>query len=188
MLTEINRANFEGKQVVTCFTCHKGHAIPEDIPAMPAPPIKADVEAGRQGGPALPTVDQVLSKYITALGGEQAMRKVTTRVITGTQDLPTGPGGTVPTPAKLERSLKAPNLVVDVYTADKFTISSGFDGKAQWAKGQNGNVNSPIGRRRRRRAGAARRGLQRAAHAEAAVRDLDRRRHRRASTGTTPTS
>jgi hypothetical protein len=143
MMTEINRANFEGKQVVTCFTCHKGHAIPEDIPAMPAPPIKADVEAGLEAGPVLPTVDQVLSKYITALGGEQAMRKVTTRVITGTQDLPTGPGGTVPTPAKLERLLKAPNLVVDVYTADKFTISSGFDGKAQWAKGQNGNVNSP---------------------------------------------
>ena len=143
MLTEINRANFEGKQVVTCFTCHKGHAIPEDIPAMPAPPIKADVEAAVKAVPVLPTVDQVLSKYITALGGEQAMRKVTTRVITGTQDLPTGPGGTVPTPAKLERLLKAPNLVLDIYTADKFTISSGFDGKAQWAKGQNGNVNSP---------------------------------------------
>jgi photosynthetic reaction center cytochrome c subunit len=144
MLTEINRANFEGKKVVTCFTCHKGHAIPEDIPAMPVPPIKAELEAAVKAVPVLPTVDQVLSKYITALGGEQAMRKVTTRVITGTQDLPTGPGGTVPTPAKLERSLKAPNLVVDVYTADKFTISSGFDGKAQWAKGQNGNVNSPI--------------------------------------------
>ena len=143
MLTEINRANFEGKQVVTCFTCHKGHAIPEDIPAMPAPPIKAEVEAAVKAVPVLPTVDQVLSKYITALGGEQAMRKVTTRVITGTQDLPTGPGGTVPTPAKLERLLKAPNLVLDIYAADKFTISSGFDGKAQWAKGQNGNVNSP---------------------------------------------
>jgi photosynthetic reaction center cytochrome c subunit len=143
MMTEINRANFEGKQVVTCFTCHKGHAVPEDIPAMPAPPIKAEAEAALKAGPVLPTVDQLLSKYITALGGEQAMRKVTTRVITGTQDLPTGPGGTVPTPAKLERSLKAPNLVVDVYTAEKFTISSGFDGKVQWAKGQNGNVNSP---------------------------------------------
>ena len=45
MMTEINLANFGGKQVVTCFTCHKGHAIPEDIPAMPAPPIKAEPEA-----------------------------------------------------------------------------------------------------------------------------------------------
>jgi hypothetical protein len=139
MMVEINRANFGGKQVVTCYTCHKGHAIPEDIPAMPAPPIR-ESDASKA---AFPSVDQILSKYVAALGGEQAMRKVTTRVITGTQNLPTGPGGTVPTPAKLERSLKAPNLILEVYTAEKFAISSGFDGKAAWAKNQNGNVNSP---------------------------------------------
>jgi len=95
MMTEINRANFEGKPVVTCYTCHKGHAIPEDIPSMPAPPVKKEEAASKV---ALPAVDQVLAKYVTALGGEQAMRKVTTRVITGTQDIPTGPGGTIPTP------------------------------------------------------------------------------------------
>jgi hypothetical protein len=154
MMTEINRANFEGKQVVTCYTCHKGHAIPEDIPAMPAPPIK-EAEASKV---TLPTSDQILAKYVTALGGEQAIRKVTTRVITGTQDIPTGPGGTIPTPATIERSMKAPNLIVDVYKTDKFSISNGFDGTGSWARGQNGNVNSPapggIDAERARRAAA----------------------------------
>jgi photosynthetic reaction center cytochrome c subunit len=139
MMTEINRANFGGRQVVTCFTCHKGHVTPEDTPAAPMPTTLP--EAASKG--PLPSIDQILATYVTALGGEQALRKVTTRVITATQDIPTGPGGTIPLPAKLERSLKAPNLVVDIYTTDKFTISSGFDGQAPWTKGQNGNVTSP---------------------------------------------
>ena len=138
MMSEINRANFGGRQLVTCVTCHRGHATPANVPDLPSPPITEETESK----PALPTVDQILAKYITALGGEQAMRKVTTRVIVATQEVPTGPGGTIPVPAKLERSLKAPNLALDVYTAETFTISSGFDGTAQWTKGQNGVVSA----------------------------------------------
>jgi hypothetical protein len=140
MMTEINRANFGGRQVVTCFTCHKGHATPEDTPVAPMP--TTTTEAASKG--PLPSVDEILATYITALGGEPAMRKVTTRVITATQDIPTGPGGTIPVAAKLERSLKAPNLEADVYTTDTFTISNGFDGQAPWTKAQNGNVTSPM--------------------------------------------
>jgi len=136
MMTEINRANFGGRQLVTCVTCHRGHATPANVPELPSPVITEETESR----PQPPTVDQILAKYITALGGEQAMRKVTTRVIVATQEVPTGPGGTIPVPAKLERSLKAPNLAVDVYAAEKFTISSGFDGTAQWTRGQNGVV------------------------------------------------
>jgi hypothetical protein len=139
MMVEINRANFKGEQVVTCFTCHKGKAIPDTYPALPVPPVKAEAE----GKIVLPAADQVLAKYITALGGEPALRRVTSRVITGNLNIATGPGGTIPTPATLERSMKAPNLVLDVYKTEKFTISNGFDGTVAWARGQNGNVNSP---------------------------------------------
>ena len=138
MMTEINRANFGGRQLVTCVTCHRGHATPANVPELPSPSITEETESR----PQLPTVDEILAKYITALGGEQAMRKVTTRVITATQEVPTGPGGTIPVPSKLERSLKAPNLVLDVYVTDKFTIADGFDGSAEWTKGQNGAVNA----------------------------------------------
>jgi photosynthetic reaction center cytochrome c subunit len=138
MVKEINDANFEGRQVVTCFTCHKGKAVPEDAPSMPAPPITEHISTE-----IYPPVDDILKKYITALGGEAALKKVTSRVLTASVNIPTGPGGTVSTPATLERSLKAPNLALDVYTTPKFSISNGFDGKAPWAKGQNGNVNSP---------------------------------------------
>src|SRR5262249_11494600 len=116
-----------------------GHTTPEDLPEMPIAAVKAEAEP--KVAPA--SVDDILARYVTALGGEQAMRRVTTRVLTATQELPTGPGGTIPVPAKLERSLQAPNLVLDGYTAEKFTISDGFDGNAAWTKGQNGNVTSP---------------------------------------------
>src|SRR5258705_6324415 len=128
MMTEINRANFGGRQLVTCVTCHRGHATPANVPELPSPVITEETESR----PQPPTVDQILAKYITALGGEQAMRKVTTRVIVATQEVPTGPGGTIPVPAKLERSLKAPNLALDVYTAEKVAISSGVDRTGQW--------------------------------------------------------
>ena len=106
---------------------------------MPIPAAEAAVETKAP----LPTVDQILAKYVAALGGEQAMRNVTSRVITATQDLPTGPGGSIPVPAKLERSQKAPNLVLDLYAAEKFTVADGFDGTAAWTKAQNGTVTSP---------------------------------------------
>lgn len=138
MMTEINRANFGGRQLVTCVTCHRGHATPANVPDLPSPAITEATESK----PALPAVDEILASYVTALGGEQAMRKVTSRVITATQEVPTGPGGTIPVPAKLERSLKAPNLVLDVFVTDTFTVSDGFDGTAQWTKGQNGAVNA----------------------------------------------
>ena len=141
MMVEINRANFKGEQVVTCFTCHKGKAIPDTYPAMPVPSIKPESEQDTKI--VLPAVDLVLAKYVTALGGEQALRKITSRVITGNLNIATGPGGTVPVPATLERSMKAPNFVRDEYKTDKFTMSNGFDGTVAWARGQNGNVNSP---------------------------------------------
>ena len=105
MVKEINDNNFEGRQVVTCFTCHKGKAIPEDVPPMPAPPIAEHISTE-----IYPPVDDLLKKYITALGGEAALKKVTSRVITASVSLPTGPGGTVSTPATLERSCRIPPL------------------------------------------------------------------------------
>jgi hypothetical protein len=141
MVSDINRTTFNGRQVVGCYTCHKGNAIPVDMPALPAPKVPVPYVAAAK--PTLPTADQLLAKYVAALGGEQAMRKVTTRVITATRDVPTGPGGSVPTPTALTRSMKAPNLVVDEYKGTTLSTSNGFDGTAAWARGQNGNVTSP---------------------------------------------
>jgi len=138
MMMDINKRNFGGRQVVTCNTCHNGRPIPAATPIFPV------VEPKEVSKPALPTVDQILAKYVQALGGEAAIRKVTSRTITGAQFIPTGPGGTVPTPAAVERYQKAPNLAVTIYRAPAYAISQGFDGTAAWSQDQAGRVTEPV--------------------------------------------
>jgi photosynthetic reaction center cytochrome c subunit len=138
MVTDINKNSFKGQQEVTCYTCHRGSTVP--MTTVPLPAVESGEEVEPQG---LPSVDQILAKYVQALGGEQALRKITSRVITGTQFVPTGPGGTVPVPAMIERSQKAPNLIVNIYRTPTYTITDGFDGTRAWAQAATGRVTEP---------------------------------------------
>lgn len=138
MVMDINKNNFKGQQEVTCYTCHRGRTVP--MTAVPLPAVEKGEGPEPQG---LPPADQILGKYVQALGGEQAIRKIASRIITGTQFIPTGPGGTVPVPAMIERSQKAPNLVVNVYRTPTYTIADGFDGSKAWSQDLRGRVSEP---------------------------------------------
>jgi len=148
MTADLNQRSFKGEQVVTCYTCHQGHAVPVGTPVLPvhgyAPEKKP--ESG------LPSVAEILSKYVAALGGEQRMRKVTSRIITGQQDVPTGPGGVNALPAEITLYQMAPNLSVRVATAKGMTLMSGFDGKAAWTVDPRGRVSNAIALEQRREA------------------------------------
>jgi photosynthetic reaction center cytochrome c subunit len=145
MMNNLNSANFSGRRVITCYTCHNGRPIPMSAPAvLPVPrPVLAEpmVAAPKV---TIPTADQIFAKYVDALGGEQALRKVTSRVITGTQMIPTGPGGAVPFPATIERLQKAPNVVVNTYRTPTYTIADGFDGNKAWTMSAQGRVTEPL--------------------------------------------
>jgi hypothetical protein len=145
MMNSLNQANFGGQQIVTCYTCHRGQPIPLNAPTIlpTSKPLLADPMVASPKI-ALPSVDQVLAKYIEALGGEQAIRKVTSRVITGTQFIPSGPGGQTPVPATVERLHKAPNLVVNTYKTPTSTIADGFDGTKAWTLSAQGRVAEPL--------------------------------------------
>jgi hypothetical protein len=77
---------------------------------------------------ALPTADQVIEKWVTALGGRSAMEKHTSRVQKGTVEIPGAPiTGT------LEVSEKAPDKVVSVFNIQTMGIvREGFDGSVGW--------------------------------------------------------
>ena len=135
MMNDINKANFNGRQQVTCYTCHDGSNNPANTPLLPT------TENPEQPRPTMPSADDILSKYISAIGGEQAVRKVTSRVITGTQDIPSGvQGDRTMVPAQFERDQKAPNLVVTSVHNDKVATADGFDGTTAWAKDARGMV------------------------------------------------
>ena len=144
MMTDLNTRYFGGKQVVTCYTCHNGRREPAATPFLP---ITKPLEPGEMEAKAklpMPPVQQILDRYIEALGGEQNIRKVTNRVITGMQYIPTGPGGQIPAPATIERAQKAPNMIVNTYKTATFTIADGFDGKTSWSQNQQGRTADAI--------------------------------------------
>jgi hypothetical protein len=153
MVLDTNKSTFQGRPVVTCYTCHRGSAQPINVPVYPLHEPKPDEPKPDTPPVTLPSADQILASYIRALGGEEAIRKVTSRIITGTQFIPTGPGGTVPVPAQMQQYQKAPNLAVSIYHTPSYTIAEGFDGKTLWAQDANGRVTEAltIDQRRARR-------------------------------------
>jgi hypothetical protein len=85
MVQGINRDNFRGRQMVTCFTCHRNRDIPLVTPKLDdwygeTVQTLDDVLPAATGGP---TVDQILDKYMKALGGEQKVRALTNFVAQG---------------------------------------------------------------------------------------------------------
>ena len=108
MVRAINAQHFKGEDRVTCANCHQGRREPSPVGPLSQPltpdelAALAERAAGRQGGaPAAPaqtgaapagrgaqrpteTVDQVLDKYVAALGGRDALAKLTSRVRRGT--------------------------------------------------------------------------------------------------------
>src|SRR5215467_13997981 len=65
MTIEINKANFEGRDEVSCFACHRGSERPVTVPPLPMP-VEARAEGPRpqqQQQPPMPTPQQILAKY-----------------------------------------------------------------------------------------------------------------------------
>src|ERR1700681_288822 len=73
MVTNINKTNFGGRQMVTCWTCHRNRDKPQVTPAMEviysSPSLEPDDIITQL--PGLPSPESILDKYIQAAGGAQ---------------------------------------------------------------------------------------------------------------------
>ena len=84
MQMAINKESFEGHTAVTCNSCHRGSHDPVAIPIIPdEEPKPAAPAAEGASAAARPTADQILDKYIQALGGAEALQKISSRVEKG---------------------------------------------------------------------------------------------------------
>ncbi len=92
---------------------------------------------------ALPKPEQILANYVTALGGEPALRKVTSRAITSTTELSPNVQGAGPLVYVQEiQYFKAPNLyAVTFQPVNGPQTAEGFDGTSASTQSANGAVN-----------------------------------------------
>ncbi len=91
MMFAINHDNFEGKREVTCYSCHRGSSHPVATPVIaeggsplaqegvPVEPVPLPSDA--------PSPEQIVARYVEAIGGASAVEKLSTRVEKGSIDI-----------------------------------------------------------------------------------------------------
>ncbi len=128
MMFAINKENFEGHRDVTCYSCHRGAANPVATPIISdeePKPEAASAKSPADAKPILPPADQLLDKYLAAIGGDAALQKVTSRVEKGKiaangQQLP------------IEVYAKAPDKRISIMHMPNGESVIAFDGKQGW--------------------------------------------------------
>jgi hypothetical protein len=86
MMFALNSDSFSGQRVVTCYSCHRGSPVPIGTPLLASESQKesrADGSGPQELPTNLPTVSQLLDRYIEALGGSDAIQKISSRVQNG---------------------------------------------------------------------------------------------------------
>ena len=88
MVNAINKQNFAGQKMVTCYSCHRSlEDPPKVIPEMAAQymaPVDSEPDAFTKQAPDSPTPDQILAKYIDAMGGATRVGNMKSYVAKGT--------------------------------------------------------------------------------------------------------
>ena len=131
MMTSINQTSFGGRAVVTCYTCHRGGAKPKVTPSLAllyGATTTDEADDVVQAAKDAPSVEQILGKYIQAIGGQQRLAAMTTVVGRGSS-AGYGPEGTRP----IEIFAKAPSqrtMILHTLDGDSTTT---YDGRVAWS-------------------------------------------------------
>lgn len=150
MMFAIDRDNFRGGLQVNCNTCHRGATHPAPMPQLPElaaagpsgmePANSMQREgngersgAGAPGAPSGPSAAEILQKYVQALGGQDAISKITTLSEQGTVEAPAR--GPQPSQQQTMDTLrKAPDKALATLHRPNGEVTEGFDGSAAWEK------------------------------------------------------
>lgn len=135
MVRTINQANFGGKRMLTCYSCHRGSDRPKLVPSLteqyatPPPDDPNEIERiSDEPDPAAPTADQILDKYIQAVGGAQRVASLKSFVGKGTYSGYDSDFEKVP----VEVFAKAPGMRATIVHGQLGVSVSTFDGHAAW--------------------------------------------------------
>ncbi len=152
MVMTINQENFEGHQDVSCNSCHNGHNRPQTIPPMATEAaLKERIQQARanqppqgapgqpqaqqppapppQGPPAevRPSAESLFQKYEQAIGGSEAINKITSRHMKGSVTSPFGN-------SEFEQYNKAPDKTWVSTTTPRSVRVQAWDGSQGWTR------------------------------------------------------
>jgi photosynthetic reaction center cytochrome c subunit len=129
MTVAINSGNFDGKRMVTCYSCHRGSPTPVATPAIPDTPSRLLGEAVELHGtaqPSLPKAEDIIAKYVAAVGGAAAISKLTTLDEKGTIEV----GGRQ---FPVETLVQSPDHIAVITHWPNGSGGSVFDGQSGWS-------------------------------------------------------
>ena len=130
MMATINQTNFAGRRMVTCYTCHRGSERPRVTPNLAevyGTPVLEEPDEILEQAPGAPSADQLLDKYIQAIGGPQRIAAFTSFIGKGTYQ-----GYDDPDKRSAEIFAKSPGqrtTIVHTPGGDSATV---YDGRSGW--------------------------------------------------------
>jgi photosynthetic reaction center cytochrome c subunit len=136
MVATINHDNFGGRQVVTCYSCHHGRDRPLTTPTVESvySPSPSDMDDILAQEPGQPPAEQIIDKYLRAIGGAERLASVKSFVATGSSVGFGGFGGG----AKVSVYAKAPDqraLIIDFKdTPGRGDTTRSYDGHRGWLR------------------------------------------------------
>jgi hypothetical protein len=140
MVNALNKGSFGGRRALTCYSCHRGAEHPKVVPSLAdqytVPVEDPDEIEIVKDAPRGPSADQILDKYIQALGGAARLAGLTSFAGKGTYEGYDTYHEKVP----LEIYAKAPGqrtLIAHTQNGDSTTT---FDGRAGWVA----SVDKPV--------------------------------------------
>ncbi len=135
----INRSDFGATRMVTCYTCHRGVQHPEVTPSLdeqygappPSDPDRVEMLPKAPDSPS--AAEQIIDKFIQAVGGPQQLAKLTSFTAKGTYNGFDTEFQKVP----VEIFAKSPNQRTTVVHTSAGDTTSTYDGQEAWLAATN---------------------------------------------------
>src|SRR5438445_9792824 len=130
MMKAINKSYFGGSRKLTCYSCHRGTDLPKVTPNLAeqySAPIVEDPDVITEQAPGESSVDQILDKYVQALGGAQRLAAITSFIAKGTYQ-----GYAEINKSPIEIIAKAPGQRATTIHTSNGDWTTTFDGLSGW--------------------------------------------------------
>lgn len=132
MMNAINKTYFGGKREITCYSCHRGVERPDVTPNLAdlyGPPPAKEPDELREPVRKTGSADQVLAKYIQAIGGADRLSALASFTAKGTYQ------GYQDEKYPVDLYAQAPDRTsIVIHTAAGDSITT-YDGRAGWIAG-----------------------------------------------------